>query len=392
MVFWKSRGRHKRLAFAATFVAVLAAALGIAGLSFRGQGAASALASDGPESTGQKLIRTGDQIFVPELSPMRSQLVVQVVDTHETARSLAVPASVEADPARTVNILPPVTGKVVELKARLGDHVTKGQALLVLASGDLAQAQADAGKARDAMQLSKRALERARQVLEAGGSADKDLEQAESSYTQALEEYQRTEQRLVSLGGSARIGDKTALLTLTSPIAGYVTALSIAPGAFVNDATASVMTIANLDSIWVTANVPENLVSLVAKGQMVSITLPAYPGEAFQGAVAFVSAVLDPDTRSDKVRIALDNRAGKFKPNMFANTNFAIPQTRQIFAPNSALLMNNDSVTVLVEVQPWTYMRRTVELGYEEASRTLIRHGLNQGERIIVQGGVLLND
>jgi cobalt-zinc-cadmium efflux system membrane fusion protein len=355
-------------------------------------GAAQTSESNDLQKSEPIFIRKGEQIVVPEHSPMRSQLVVQVVDAHEMPRALVVPANVEADPSRTANILPPVTGKVAELKVHLGDYVTRGQALVVLASGDFSQAYADVNKSRDALQLGKRALDRARGVFDAGGSASKDVEQAESNYTQALDEYQRAEERIKAIGGTARIDNKTSLLTLTAPMSGYVTALSTAPGAFVNDATASIMTIANLDSIWFTAFVPENSVSFVTKGQKVGITLPAYPGEVFNGTVAFVSAVLEPDTRSDKVRITFENKNGKFKPNMFANASFMIPQVRQTSVPNSALLMNNDSTTVFVEVAPWTFVRRTIELGYEEGNNTLIREGLNPGDRLIVKGGVLLND
>jgi len=344
------------------------------------------------EPVGPAFVRAGDQIVVPERSPMRSHLLVQAVGASDMPRSLTVPASVEADPSRTANIVPPLTGRVIELKARLGDHVSKGQALLTLASGDLAQANADVGKASDALQLSKRALDRARQVFGAGGGADKDVQQAESNHTQAFEEYQRAEERVKALGGSAGDERKSATLTLTAPISGNVTALSIAPGAYANDPTASIMTIANLDSVWFTANVPEDAVSFVARGQRVGVTLPAYPGEVFHGKVAFVSTVLDPDTRSDKVRVAFDNRQGKFKPNMFANVTFAVPQGRRIFVPNSALLMNNDRVTVFVEVAPWTFVRRSVDIGYSEGDKTLVREGLNVGERVIAKGGVLLND
>lgn len=366
-----------------------AAVFGIGQFIYERQAVAQA---PGPDSAGPAFVRTGDRIVVPEHSPLRTRLLVQAVDASDMPRTLLVPASVEADPSRTANILPPLTGKVVALKAHLGDYVKKGQELVVLASGDFAQAYADVRKAQDALQLNKRALDRARQVFGAGGGADKDVQQAQSNYTQALEEYRRAEERIKALGGAAGGEPKSALLTLTAPISGNVTALSIAPGAYVNDPTASIMTIANLDSIWFTANVPENAVSFVAKGQKVGITLPAYPGETFRGTVAFVSPVLDPDTRSDKVRIAFDNRRGQFKPNMFANAAFSIPQRRQIFAPNAALLMNNDSVTVFVEVAPWTFVRRAVEIGYEQGDDTLVRKGLNAGDRIVVKGGVLLND
>lgn len=323
---------------------------------------------------------------------MRSQLVVLTVAPQELPRTLLVPATVEADPSRTVNALPPVTGKVVELKAHLGDYVTKDQVLAVLASGDFAQASSDLNKARDALQLSKQGLDRARGVFEAGGAAGKDAEQAESTYTQALEEYRRAEARIKAIGGSAPVDGKTHHLAITAPVSGDVIALSAAPGAFVNDAAVPLMTIANLDAIWISAAVPENSLALVAKGQKVDITLPAYPGEVFHGAVSFVGAVLDPDTRTARARIALSNRNGKFKPNMFANARFLIPQERQIFVANSALLMNNDSTTVFVETAPWTFVRCAVELGFQEGDAAQVRKGLNPGERLLVKGGVLLND
>ncbi len=389
MSLWKRIRQRKRASMAGALIFLLGTGFGMIQLLSKIHGAAQA--SERSEKFEPLFVRQGDRIVVPELSPMRTQLTVQMVAAHEMARALNVPATVEADPERTANILPPVTGKVLELKVHLGDHVTKGQVLVVLSSGDFAQASADVTKSQDARQLSKRALERARKVAAAGGSATRDVEQAESNDMQASDEVQRAVERIQAIGGSARIGTRAPLLTLVAPMSGYVTALSIAAGAFVTDATVSVMTIANLDSIWFTANVPENSLSFVAKGQPVRITLPAYPEQVFDGTVAFVGAVLEPDTRSDKVRIAFENRQGRFKPNMFANASFTIPKARRTSVPNSALLMSNDSTTVLVEVQPWTFVRRTIELGEEEGNSVFVRTGLKAGERIIVKGGVLLN-
>jgi cobalt-zinc-cadmium efflux system membrane fusion protein len=348
------------------------------------------------QSTAQvpvpQFIRKGEQIVVPEGSPLRSQILVKAVELQELPHILGVPATVEADPARTVNVLPPVTGSVVELKINLGDYVTKGQRLAVLASADFAQADTDLNKSRDALQLSKRALDRARGVFDAGGSPMKDLEQAQSNYIQALEEVQRAEARVKALAGSAKGNAKAHHLTLSAPMSGYVTALSTAQGSFVNDPNAPLMTIANLDSVWITAAVPETSAGFVTAGQRVEVSLPAYAGESFSGTVSFVSAVLDSETRTNKVRITFDNPQVRFKPNMFAKAFFSIPQSAQIVVENSALLMNNDSVTVFVETAPWTFIRRSIELGNEEGREVRIRNGLKSGERIIVKGGVLLND
>lgn len=344
------------------------------------------------DTTSLAFTHQGDKIVIPQGSTLRSRLVVQQVAVKSSPHSLLFPATVEADPARTVNILPPVAGKVVKLLVRLGDRVAKGQQLAVIESGDLAQAYADDDKARDALQHAEKTLERARGVQKAGAGAIKDLEQAESDAAQARAEFTRAEARLKQIGVPAQPKGKTRLLTLMAPMTGSVTALMTASGAFANDPTASLMTIANLDSVWVTANVPESDIAHIATSQSVDVSFPAYPGQLFHGTVAFVSDVLEPDTRRNKVRITFANPAGKFKPNMFANVSFAVPQKSAVFVPNSALLMDNDNTIVLVEVAPWTFIKRPVIPGYGEGDGARIDKGLQPGDRIVVKGGVLLND
>ncbi|MBB3214122.1 cobalt-zinc-cadmium efflux system membrane fusion protein [Herbaspirillum sp. Sphag1AN] len=337
------------------------------------------------------MVRQGPNIVIPANSPLRQRISVVTASQADSAHAVELPAQVEANPATTVNILPPLTGKVVALKVGLGDRVKKGQPLLVIASGDFAQAASDQQKARDALQLAKRTLERQRGVQQAGAGAQKDLEAAESAYEQALYEFNRADTRVHALGdiGTDLSGRG---LTVFAPVSGSITALSIGLGQNVNDATASVMTISNLDSVWVTANVPENMLSYVSKGQSVKLSLNAYPDAQFKGKVSFISDVLQPDTRRSLVRIALDNKEGKLKPNMYATASFPVPQAVSASVPTSALLMNNDSTTLFVEVAPWTFTRRTVETGFEDNGQVRILSGVKVGERVIGAGGVLLND
>lgn len=332
------------------------------------------------------------QWHVPEQSPLRSRLIIEPVEEKDVFHALVLPATVEANPAHMVNILPPLTGRVVELRVGLGDHVISGQVLAVIASGDLEQAYADDDKARDTLDLAKKTLEREQGLKKAGAAPDKDIEAAESEYTQALSEFNRAEARLKSLGGSPDSKGSSRQMTITAPTGGSITALSVSQGTYVNDLTAAIMTISNLDSVWVTANVPENNVGSVTTGQQVDITLPAYPGKVFHGTVSFINAVLEPDTRRDKVRIAIDNTDGSFKPNMFANVTFHLSEPKAVLVPQSALLMNNDSITVFVEVSDWTFERRTVELGDDEGDNARVIKGLQAGDKVIVKGGVLIND
>jgi cobalt-zinc-cadmium efflux system membrane fusion protein len=304
---------------------------------------------------------------------------------------LVLPALVEADPARTVAILTPLAGKVTEVLVQLGDKVAAGQALAVVASGDLAQAYADHDKAEDAYRLTRTTLDRTRALVEARGGAPKDLLQAESDNTQALAELTRATERLREIGAGAEVKGRR-LLTLRAPIAGTVTTLAAAPGAFVNDPTQVLMTVANLDKVWVTANAPESETAFVTPGMAVDLSFAAYPGRHVAAQVASVGAVLEPDTRRAKVRIALANPEGAFKPNMFANATFSGTPSKGLYVPVSALLMTDDHISVFAEVAPDTYERRIVTVGREAEDQAAITAGLTAGDKVVFRGGVLLND
>lgn len=327
---------------------------------------------------------------VPAGSPLRSHLAVQSLGGGEGNAVLALPAAVEADPARVTNILAPVTGRLISVKVALGQHVQKGQVLAVLASGDFAQALSDADKARDAEALTKTALERARGVQAAGGSATKDLEAAQSAYNQAESELIRARARVLALGGAS--AEAPHALLLKAPQSGVVTFLAAASGAVVSDPTATLMTVTNIDRVFVTANLAEDDIGKVPIGADADIALTADPGRSLRGRVSEIDALIQPDTRRQKVRIALDNPAGRLMPNMYATVRFSVPAAGGVDVPQSALLMNNDAISVLVEVRPWVFQRRAVRIGDETDKTAHVLSGLKTGDRIIVRGGVLLND
>jgi membrane fusion protein, heavy metal efflux system len=337
------------------------------------------------------LARQGSQMIVPEGSPLRKRLIVSPVTQLDLPHIVALPGVVEADPASTVNILPPLTGRLMELKVGLGDLVEKGGVLAIIHSPDLDQSYADVVKAQDALKLSEKALVRARSVQETGGNAIKEVEQIFSNYEQAEAEAKRAEARLSTLVNGGKDAAE-GVLTIRAPISGVVTALNIGEGAYITDPTAVMMTISNLDPIWVAANVPEDLLGSIAQGQAASVYLAAYPDKKLRGVILFVSPIVDPDTHRNKARISLSNPRGKLKPNMYGTVLVEVPQAPQAAVPPSALLMNNDSVTVFIEAAPWTFERRIVELGAEDGGNVRILSGLKGGDRVVISGGVLLND
>jgi membrane fusion protein, heavy metal efflux system len=353
---------------------------------------ASGSTRDVPAPNQPILTRIADRILVPPDSPLRSILVVTEVASKAAPRTLVLPAIVEVDPARTVKVLPPVAGLVVSLKVQLGERVKEGQELAVIDSGDLAQAYSDDEKARSMLTLTKQALDRQVGLEKGGGGAIKDREQAQSDYAQAKSEFERAEARLRAIGVPSTPKDESRLLSLKAPVSGSVTDLEMAPGQYLNDTTATILTISNLDTIWVTANVPEKDTAFVSFGQPVKVTFPAYPGQSFSGKVLFVSDVLEPDTRRTKVRIAFDNPEKTLKPNMFADAAFEGPSLSRLSVPASALLMNNESTTVFVEVTPWAFERREVEIDFQDGDNAILKKGVSPGDRVVTKGAVRLND
>jgi membrane fusion protein, heavy metal efflux system len=334
----------------------------------------------------------GSRITVPPNSPLRAKLTVAPVAEQSIQRNIVLPAQVEADPTRTVKVLPPVAGRVVELKVELGARVAKDDMLAVIESGDLAQAISDAEKARAQEKLTKQALDRLTELEKTKAIAVKDWESAQNDYAQAKSELQRSEDRLRALGMPADTKEPTRVLAMRSPMAGSVIDLQMAPGAFLNDPTAEVATIANLETIWVTANVPEKDTALVVKGQPAEVVFTAYPGETFRGNVLFVSDILDPDTRRTRVRVAFDNPDLRLKPNMFANATFLAPKQTLPVIPTTALVLRNETDQVFVEVEPWVFEARPVDVAFQQGDQAIIASGLTAGERVVVKGGVLLND
>jgi membrane fusion protein, heavy metal efflux system len=345
-----------------------------------------------PAAEAVPFTRVGDRIVVPESSLLRSLLLVEPAAVKDVARELLLPAMVEADPARTVNVMPSVTGQVIDLMAQLGGRVTKGQQLAIIDSSDLAQALSDDEKARSALKLTKQTLDRLMVLERTSAIAVKDREQAQSDYAQAVSELDRADARLRAIGAPLDAKANTRLLSVKSPIAGSVISLQIAPGAYLNDATAAMMTIANLDVVWVTANVPEKDVSFVFPGQTAKVAVTSYPDRTFNGKVLFVSDVIEPDTRRNKVRIEFPNPDKALKPNMFATVTFVAPPVTRITVPNSALLMTNEKTSVFVEVESWAFERQIVETAYQDGGATAIKSGLRPGDRVVVKGAVRLND
>ena len=333
------------------------------------------------------MTREGNHIKIPEHSALRTQIKTQVIQTSALPHVIAVPGLVEAKPSRIVNILPPLTGRLIELKTMQGQAVKKNQELAVISSPDLAQAYSDYDAAKSVFKLTTEALNRAKKVNRAGGNSIKDIEVAQNNNTQALAELKRAEAKLKTLGNN-----NFSLLRITAPISGRVVTLNYGRGSYITDTSIPLLTISNIKSVWVTANVPEHFAGVVKEHQHVRVYLPAYPNETLDGHIDFVNSYLEADTRRNKTRIVFSNPLGKLQPNMFATVYVDVVQDNQIIIPISSILMNDDKTSVYVEVSPWVFECREIQLGNEDNDQVRVVSGLAVGERIATTGGIFIND
>ncbi len=331
--------------------------------------------------------RSEEGVSVAESSPLRAKLKVAPVEAREVRPRLLAPATVEANPALLAKVTPPVTGQVKQLLVRQGELVRKGQPLFRLDAPDLVAARADFLRARAVLVQAEKSLTRQKDLLEHAVAAQKDVEDAQAAYDIAHEDVRRAEVRLKLLGI-----DSNALedpLTVRSPLAGQVLSLATAPGEFRNDATTPLLVVADLSSVWITANVPERDVEKVHVGDEASARVAAVPNREFKGKVLFIENLLDPDTRTVKIRIQFDNPEAHLKPGMFATVSFLGRPAPAIVVPTTALLVA-DTNYVWLEKKPWTFVRRPVVLASQDRDTAVVASGLSAGDRIVVQNGALL--
>jgi cobalt-zinc-cadmium efflux system membrane fusion protein len=293
----------------------------------------------------------------------------------------------------------PVQGRVLEVRARLGDRVKVGEILLVVDSPDIAQAYSEFMKEHSELTYVTRAYELAKDLYESKALSQKDLKQAENDAIKAQAEFRRAKERLLSLRVPAGELEKplaeqkiTSRFEMRSPLTGTVVERTVTPGQSVGGDPGQVLfTVADLDVLQVVADVYERDLGLVHGGQVATVTVEAYPGVIFPGAVAAIGDVVDPNTRTIKVRAWVNNEEHKLKPEMFARLNIDLGDGASFIAvPKEAVLEIDGKEYVYVVEGDDRYVKHEVKVGTASADLVRILEGLKPGERVVTKGAILL--
>lgn len=303
---------------------------------------------------------------------------------------LAIPARVQPDPAHVVRVYPPAGGRLLRVNVRPGDRVHKGTEIAILESSDVAQARADYAKARTEAGRTQHALDRAQLLFDHKVLSQRDYEDAEANAQQARTELERASDRLRVLG--VPLQGSSNQVALVAPRAGVVLDLGAAPGELSKstDNANPICTIVDLSTVWIVGDVYEKDLTLVRRGEPVDVAIAAFPGQHWKGKLSVISDTLDPQTRTLKVRVVLDNPKRQLKPEMFGTVSMRRPLSQAIVLPASALLREGGDTAVIVETGPSKYERRLVNVASSDASQVVIASGLRPGEVVVTEGAALL--
>jgi len=326
-----------------------------------------------------------------------AHLQVVSVEKSNLPRRLRFAGNVTYNAFKTTPVFSPIGGPVHEILVAPGQTVQAGQPLLTVNSPDYSAARSAYLKARDAFFLADKVYRRSADLYAHGAIAEADLQQAESSRSQAQADLQASEDLLRALGikdpeAMVKNPPKTTLqIPLPAPVGGEVVERLVGPGQLLQAGATQVFTISDMSTVWVLVNIYQSDVAYVRVGDPVEITTDTYP-QAFHGKISYVAPALDPNTRTLQARIVTGNPNKILKKDMYVTAMLEAGVIRDaLTVPDAAVLRDSENLPfVYVQSGANQFAKRLAKIGESQNGRTQITDGLKEGERVVGDGSLFL--
>jgi cobalt-zinc-cadmium efflux system membrane fusion protein len=340
------------------------------------------------------------QVWLTPQQVKDAKIDVQSIAEQDVDDTVLTSGRVTLEDLRSAHIFTPVTGRVVKIAVGLGMRVKKGDALAVIESPDIGNAVSDVHKAEADLIAAEHDFRRKKDLFEQKAGSAADQESSEDNWRKATAEVERARQKAYLLR-AGNVDSVTQTYTLPSPIDGEVLAMNINPGMEVQGqysggATQELFTIGEIDKVWVIGDLYEMDLARVKVGAAAAVTTVAYKDKVFDGKVDWVSGMLDPNTRTTKVRTTFDNPDRLLRPEMFVTVQISVEQKKALAIPRDALLRLGEYKVVFIQVGDdggfLKFERLPVDVDEGEASQWLeVKHGLEAGQKVVVSGAILLS-
>ncbi|WP_400190388.1 efflux RND transporter periplasmic adaptor subunit [Hymenobacter sp. B81] len=318
---------------------------------------------------------------------MLRQLRLDTVRSVPVRSELTLSGLVTSNNDRTARVFPLVGGLVEDLRVELGDRVTKGQVLAVIRSGEIASLQNEHATADTDLAIARKNLQVLEDQFTAGLASERDLVLARKELEKAVSNAGKSRQQLGVYGVTA-----DGKYALRAPVSGFITEKNVTENMQYNDSNvAHFFTIADLDDVWIMANVFESDIARVKEGYAADVTTLSYPNEHFTGKIDKVFNVLDPESRVLKVRIRLPNPGYRLKPQMHAQIKVRAVGSHALPAvPAQAVIFDKDRSYVMVYKGPTQVETRQVQVAQTVGEQSFLATGVQAGEVIIATNHLLI--
>lgn len=339
----------------------------------------------------------------PEAAPSHPASTIQIetaaVTVGPSSPVLALAGKVSYGEDRYSKISSALVGRVQKIHGQLGAFVKAGDLLVTIESPEIASAYSEFIKENSDLSYAQRAYGLAKDLYEIKALPQKDLKQAENDFVKAKAEFRRARERLLALQVSKEELDKpiadqtiTSTYQIRSPLSGTIVDRSVTPGQSVSgDPNQILFTVADLDKVQVIADVYEKDLGLVRMKQKATVTVEAYPDAGFPAIISAIGDVVDPSTRTIKLRAVVNNSDHKLKPGMFARLNVNLTEgVSYPLIPQDAVLEIDGNMFVYVADSRHHYVKRPVTVGIPTGGRVSVFSGLTPGDQVVVKGAVLL--
>ena len=402
MISWRNVLENRRLSRRYTWIAVaVLVAVGLVGVWLLERGGT-------PVEPPEKVSRRGrasavvDKVEVELTEEQVKTIKIEPVGQSSFDIVRQAVGGIDFNQNLLVQVFTPYQGRIIATNANVGDLVEAGQVLFTVDSPDLLQASSTLIAATGVLVLQTRNLKRVTETLRGGGGPQKDVDQATSDL-QAAEGTLTAARNAMRIFGISDaevdkiVADRKAVSTLVvrSPITGYVTARTAAPGLFIQPGSSPApFTVADTSTMWMVANVVENDSALLRIGQEVRVRVSAFPDREFGAAIVVLGASVDPQTRRIMVRSEIKDPEHLLRAGMFAN--FTIRISAPILTTsvsNSAVVREGDgSKTAWVTADRRRFEKRDIRTGLIQGGMTQILEGLKLGDLVVNDGAIFLSN
>ena len=344
---------------------------------------------NGKEASTQPTVQDHSVIIFPPRSPQLAQIQSQPVQPR-TETTLRFNGRLVWNEERTVRVFPPFAGRVVSIAVRPGDRVRKEQTLAVLAAPELGAAQAEARRAEQDHALAQKNLKRVEELFAGGVAPQKDLQQAQADVARAAAERSRTQAKLKLYGKTTAVDQQ---LALRSPVEGVVVERNLNPGQELRPDTMgdkALFVVSDPTRLWFMLDVSEKDIGSIKAGDEVKISATSLGDDTVTGRIAHVADLVDPQTRTVKVRGTVQGADERLKAEMYVVARLQVPASSGFLVPARAVYLRGEQYFVFVDQGGGRFARRAVRPGPLADAQQVILEGVAATDRVVVDGTLLL--